>query len=422
MRSKLIQGVTDVLYLFLHRIKLVMRDTSAFVILIISLMVFSWLLQSMSAASQDVSSIPLGIVDNDRSISSEKLIKGLKEAAAIRIVEKDEKELQRLLQDELVTAVFVIENGYEEKLLAGKLRDLITMYYKKDDQTALLVSDIVAGEMIYPVGLYEAYRYYEQLPDKAEKMTLKQYKEFMDQFIEDSHDFDYAFVINYVSSEKNTNANISNSLLYNQIIIGILGTLIAFIAMFILSQTVREKEYKVEYRLAISRFYKLKQDMGNLAAMLFWEDILALIFATLIYHQLNFEEIGLWFSIYLFLLLLSLVQGGIMLLIAKGVKRIIYYQVFCSIVILITTGLGFYSLISGFFGGFLGNYINFIPNSWFIMGFTDIIIYGSSQGYLNEGHRVLLIMAAVVLLLVIGIDLIRELKIYPRMNRNRTVR
>jgi hypothetical protein len=102
----------------------------------------------------------------------------------------------------------------------------------------------------------------------------------------------------------------------------------------------------------------------------------------------------------------------------------ISYQIICTIVILATGGLGFYSLISGLYESNLNICLKFIPNSWFIMGFTDIIIYGSRGGYLNEGHRMLLVMSAVVLILYIGIDLLENVKtnFFQRIFRNRTVR
>jgi hypothetical protein len=67
--------------------------------------------------------------------------------------------------------------------------------------------------------------------------------------------------------------------------------------------------------------------------------------------------------------------------------------------------------------------LKFIPNSWFIQGFTDIIVYGSEGGYLKEGHRVLLYLTMILILLVIGIDIIQGFRLsdFRRNNRNRTV-
>jgi hypothetical protein len=66
--------------------------------------------------------------------------------------------------------------------------------------------------------------------------------------------------------------------------------------------------------------------------------------------------------------------------------------------------------------------VKFIPNSWFIQGFTDIIIYGSNGGYLKEGHHMLIIMDIVLLILVTSIDLFQGMNLmHNRNNKNRMV-
>jgi ABC-2 type transport system permease protein len=372
-----------------------------------------------------MSSLPVGVVDYDKSDSSKQLVLSLQKVETLRIAVKSEPELQKLLMDEVITSIFIIEKGYEDKLKAGDLKKIITMYYKEDNKSASILSDIIAGEMIYPVCFYKSLRYYRQLPFDGSMLTDLQYEEYMEKLLESSKDFDFAFRTIYEAPGKKMAAGqqLSNSVLYNQLIFGILGIFIAFIAMFLMSGTVLEKEMGVEVRLRISRFHIVKRDFGNIIVLLVTEGVLAILFSWLIYNHLHIKDGILWTSIYLLLLLNALVLGLILLLIAKMIKKMHIYQVVSSVLILLTGGLGFYHLLTGFYQGYTDNMLKFIPNSWFIQGFTDIIVYGSEGGYLKEGHRVMLYLAMILILLVIGIDIIQGFRLsdFRRNNRNRTV-
>lgn len=419
LKSKIVKSIYDVFILFLFRIKLLLKDVTTLVVLGLLMLVFSLMIMSMTKSAEDLSSIPVGIIDNDESNSSKELIEKLNGAKSLRYVEKSEGELNKLLMDEMIYAIVVIEKGYEDGLKQGELKNAITMYYKKDNKSASIISDIVAGEIVYPLCLNKCFRYYENIEFTGTKFSFQQYEEYMNKLIGNSNDFDFAFQLIYSNPKNNivTEDSVSNSVLYNQLIFGILGILIAFVSMFILSQSVREKEIGVEDRLKISNFHILKRDIANILAMLAIEGLLALVFIGLIFHQLGIDNIGLWISGYFLLLLNALVLGGVMQLIAKTVKRIHLYQVFCSVMILLTGGLGFYYLLNSFYQGISENMIKIIPNSWFIKGFTDIIIYGSEGGYLKESHRILLIMATLLLILIVMIDLLQSFY----FNKYRTV-
>ena len=412
---------TDIFYIFLFRMKLILKDKTTAMVLVISVILFAILIRSLSTSAEDQSSLPVGIVDYDNSKCSKDLVSALKEVTTLRMIEENAPKLQELLLDEMITSIFIIEKGYEERLKSGDLKDMITMYYKKENKSASIISEIVAGEMIYPVSYYKGYRYYEQTPFEGSKQTASQYESYMRNFVGNRGDFDFAFDMIYTNQEKIVVAEqqISNSVLYNQFIIGILGIFIAFLAMFLLSGTVREKEMGVVIRQRISRFNILKSDLGNLGALLITEGLIALPFTSLVMFELKSKDIRLWASAYILILLNALVLGGAMLLIAKMINRMLLYQVFCSVLILLTGGLGFYHLLTGFYQGFADNLIKIIPNSWFIKGFTDIIIYGSEGGYFKDGHLVLLSMAVILFVLIICIDIIQSYCIKLASHRRR---
>lgn len=411
MRSSLQRTIPDIFFIFRYRMLLIMKDPVTILVLSISLVLFAYMVRSLSISSESLSALPIGVIDYDDSVSSAQLISGLNKSETLRVVQGTEEELQKQLFDEMITSYFVIEKGYEENLKREHLQNLISMYYKEENKSASIIADIVAGEIVYPASLYKAFRYYDKLPYSGVKLSMAEYEEYMRQFVDNSEDFDFAFQLIYQNpvGSQQPDKSLSNSVLYDQLIIGILGIMIALIVMFLNAQTVTEKENGVDLRLKTTGFHRLRKDIGNLCALLLWEGVLSLIFSLLIARHVTAADSKLWLGIWLLMLLYSIVISVVMLLMTKLIHRMLPYQLICSGFILLTGGLGFYQLLTGFYKSFIGDLVKIIPNSWFIKGFTDIIVYSGKGGYLKEGHRILFIMAIIVLFLMVAVDMYQVL-------------
>lgn len=407
-KHRILSFLRDTVYMCGLRCRLVFTDKTTLSALITSVLIFMMILQSLSSSAQDRSAIPVGMVDYDKSTESDALVRRVSKLPAFRVIKQSEEELLELLLDGMVYAVFVIEEGYEESLQNGNPEEVITMHYTGSNKTAPILSDILAGEILYPVSLYKSIRYYEGIRFDGTKHTSEEYREYIEELLSGDDDFDFAFHIVYEDPGMDTGKEepISNSIIYNQLIFGILGILVSFIAMFILSGTVREKETGVESRLKISRFNSLHRDTGNMVAAVITEGVMAFLLSCLIYRQLNPGDVRVFFSAFLLILLQAVVQAAVFLLISKFINSIIVYQMVSSILILIMGGLGFFQLLTGLYQPVSDRMLNFIPNNWFIEGFTDIILYGGTGGIFKESHGVLLLLASVLLFLILVFDLI----------------
>lgn len=417
-KIKLLESLSEVLDIFILRLKIIRRDVITVTVLLASVLLFGILIQSLTSTAEEYSSLPVGVVDYDQSASSKKLIHSLMQVNTIRILEGEEQELQKLLMDEMISSLFLIEKGYERNLISGKLIDLVSMRYKEDNQSVSIISDIFAAEILYPACLYKSFHYYEQLPREEKMLTIEEYLDRMDKLLQTEDEFNFAFQFHYDNHLGDSiGVKISNAVLYQQLIFGILGLMMGFNAMFLLSQTVEDKEKGIVSRQSITRYRRLKRDFGNLLALLVWEGILSLLFTLLMLYHFNRLDIESFIGFFLLFLLNSIVLGGCMLLLTKLINRIITYQILCTVLLLITGGFGFYRLISGFYQDTMGNLAKFIPNSWFIKGLTDIIIYNNKKVIFNIGHLILIVMAVILLLFIIGIDLLQELNILKRKKR-----
>ncbi len=414
----------DILCIFLLRVKLIVKDITTLSALISSILIFSVVIHALSASAEEQSALPIGFVDYDNSRESEELLERLSKVPALRIRTDSEEKLHELLLDEMLQAVFVIKEGYEKNLRRGKPEDIIDVYYVDNNRAASIISDIVAGEMLYPISLYKSIRLYEKLDFEGEKLTPSEYEAYIINLLDGSTDFDFAFRMIYEDPDRSVAEEkpLSNSLIYNQVIFGILGILVSFIAMFLLSGVVRDKELGAAKRLKISKFHSVKVDTGNLLSVFVTEGLIALVFSVLIYRQLGISDIRLFLSACLLIILYAMMIGGILLVIAKAVKSIITYQMLCTILILLMGGLGFYRLLTGLSDAPFVSLLKVIPNSWFIQGFTDIIVYGNNEGILTRGHTALILLVITVMFIILALDLLPEKrgigrKYEPEQNR-----
>ncbi len=407
-KHKIGSAFQDILWILLLRLKLITKDTITIATLISSILIFAIIISGLSSSAEEQSALPIGIVDYDNSSESKALLTRLQRVPAIRLVDGDESNLQKLLLDEMVNAVFIIEKGYEKKLRMGRPQEVITVYYVDSDRASSIISDIVAGEMLYPISLYKSIRMYEGLDYDREKLSADEYEEYISNLLENSTDFDFAFRMIYANPDRSVTEEepLSNSLIFNQIIFGILSILVSFIAMFLISGVVRDRDTGVAERLKISKYHSLKLDTGNYCSVILVESVIAILFSGLIYRQLGIEDHRLYLSACLLILLYAMLLGGIFLLIAKVVKSIIAYQMLCTVLILLMGGLGFYRLLSGLSEVLSEGLLKIIPNNWFIQGFTDIIVYGNKEGILTQGHRMLILLTGIILFLLFAADLI----------------
>lgn len=406
-------SVRDILCILSLRLRLILKDRLTLLVLAVSLLIFIVIISSLSTAAEDYSSIPIGIADQDRSIESKALIRRVSALKAFRVEEGDEEKLNKLLLDDMIFAMFVIEEGYEEGLVKGRPEETIAVHIAAGDEASQAIADIIAGEMMYSVCLYKSINYYEGIRFDGSRLTEKAYKAYMDDLLRRSTDFDFAFDIVHEDPGAKGEQKLvpKNSLIYNQVISGIIGSMLSFLAMFIISQIVRERETGVNARLKVSKLSILKQDAGNFLAAAVTESLPAVIMSILICRKLYPGNALVFMSFFSLAILFACLQAALFLIISKCIASTAVYQTASSIMILAASGLGFFGLVNKIYVQLPGIPLKLIANNWFIRGFTDIILYGNSGRLFMTGHYMLLALASALLLIIAAYDLI-SLKAY----------
>lgn len=404
----------------LIRMKLIIMNKFNLFVLLFSLGVFVLLINSLSLGAKERSNIPIGLVNLDYSKTANQLVNNVKAVPALYVYEEREEKLKELLYNEEIQAYFIIKEGYEAAIKEGKLNDIIEMYYLDNNNAVKIISDIFAGEMLYKICSYKGINIYKELSfnwdeNFADTNSLNQQNDSLNQYqelieeeyeqyadsIKDSPELEFTFDIKLWNLSNNTlqQAEIQNSLLYQQIIVGILGMLIAFIAMFLSSGTVIDKENGIDNRIRISALKVSELAMSQILLTTIIQGSMSFIFTIILYIRFEFGHYLQFVSLYLLILLFSFLYVLWFMLIGKLINGVGKYQVMGVFSIFIFGIMSFLHLFRGFFHFKILNILKFVPNSWFIDGFTDIILKNNFYG-IKFYTLIQLIITAFMLILI----------------------
>lgn len=391
--------------LFVLRFKTLIADKITGIILAITVLIFLILINSLSFHAGDRSSIPVGILDLDQSSSTKELVRNLQKAPSLYVYEGTEKELRTLLQKNEINAYFILNSGYETMIKAGKTDELIAMHYLEGDESAKILSDIVAGEMLYKICQYKGFRRYAALEhgndgskDKAGsenslgRLTADEYMDYTDLFLS-MQEFDFAFDIKMVQlSDPDREAEIPNSILYLEAVWGIVAMLLSFLAMVMTSGMVFEKEQGIRQRskIALIKLYTL--DLSHFFVSFSILSLLGVLICLSLSRQIpdftSVQAVRIFLLTELFAVVMVLWYG----LLGKLADTTGKYQMIGIVSVLIFGFFGFIPLIAGFLTKDILNISKFIPNCWFIKEFTDIILNTNLKNISNNSYTNFLIM------------------------------
>lgn len=383
--------------LFVLRLKALFADKITCMILLITVLIFLLIINSLSFHAGDRSSIPVGILDLDQSSSTKELVKNLQEVPSLYVYEGTEKELRELLQKNEIKAYFILHSGYEDRIRAGKTDGLIAMNFMEGDESAKILSDIVAGEMLYKLCQYKGFRRYASLKQGGGntfgQLTADEYLDYTDRFLS-MQEFDFAFDIKMIQiSDPDRDEEIPNSILYLEAVWGITAMLLSFLAMVMTAGMVFEKEQGIRQRTKIALVKPYVLDFSHFGTAFSILSLLAVLICLSLSRQIpNFiptQAVRIFLLTELFAVVMVLWFG----LLAKLADTTGKYQTMGIVSVLIFGFFGFVPLIAGFLAKDILNISKFIPNCWFIKEFTDIILNTNLKNISNNSYPDFMITA-----------------------------
>ena len=409
--------------LYFFRLKLILVNKLNISVILLSFVIFLILMDSLSFGAIERSNVPVGILDLDQSKTSIELVKKVKKVPVFYVYEEEENELNRLLVDEEVSGIFIIKKGFEDSIKRGITTELVIMKYLEGNPSSKVLTDIFAGQMLYPISLAKSLKEYETLKksftgntenktiDKETQynwFTGQEYVRYINQLSKAS-DFDFAFDINIVDLES-ANASINqldNSVIYYQVVFGILGMIISFVAMFLTAGVVVEKEQGLYKKIRITLIKPIQHELSYILALV---TILSVFSFGIILILVSFiENITLQKGCIMFslLLLYAMVMGIWFITLGKIIRKVSKYQLLGTLSILSFGLLSFLSMLEGLLQSKIFRITKILPNRWLMEGITDIAFNNAIDKSFHAFWS-LLVMGLILFLLSWFVEMFRK--------------
>ncbi len=382
-----------------NRFKLMLRNKVLIVLCLLLPLMFSFMVNKIFAKSALYDSIPIGIIDEDNSKTSKKILLELKNNSAISIEVLKQGDIEGYISREKVQAVYILKRGMESKLENGDYEGLISVYAVPGSITAMGISDIIAGEIIPYICQGKLVNGASQLLKNSDKAEIKKSIVLQLEKLKDNADYKLPVDITMKSPDKSVEVVKQKGDNYS-IQIGI-GMIIMFSTIFMLagcSTIIKERENKVRSRILVSGISTLSllcADMTAVAAagLLITFLQFALMFKVLI--GLSVIAITLVFIVnFIYILCIAVM----LIVIAAIFKSHISFQSFMPAVVLLM------AIVSGCIWSMemmpqaMDKISKFIPSYWAHNALTEIILYKGSFGSVKGSIAVMAIMLTAFLI------------------------
>lgn len=339
---------------FILRLKICLKDRTAGICYLISSIVVLALLLGLDSAGEERSSIPVGLVMYDESEEAQNFANGMKNTPSVYVKEGELEDLREELLDGLIECVFIVDEGFGEKIRMGLPDETIRVISGEDDRVSVILSDITAGNMIYDICFNKAYRAYKALNGEVQ-MSRSEYADVVAALKDDS-DFAFTFNLTYEdsSTKKIEEKEITNGMIYKQMIAGMLAMLLSLIAFVSCNCFCLEYESGVAYRLKELPGKRLPSETMDFFGVFVYTLPLGLAAGFLISGV-----DGLLYSVaYLFFMCM------LCTFVSKLIKKTESYQIAGAVIVIGLGVLGFVSVFSGLIGG--PEFLKYTPNAIYI--------------------------------------------------------
>ena len=339
---------------FLLRIKILLRDRTACICYAISVTVMFCLLLGLSSASEERSAVPVGLIVEDESEEALNLREQIMNTPSMYVIEGSEAELKEQLLNGYINCIFIVNEGYGERVRLADDDELVTIISGTDDRMSVVLGDIVGGHMLYDICMNKAYRAYRSLGNEG-TLSREEYNKYV-MSLRDDPSFAFSFEMTYENpdTQKIDESEITNGMIYKQMIAGMLAMLLCLMAFVSCNCFCLEYENGVAYRLRElpgSRIPSFLMDFFGIFVYTIPLSIVAGILAKDIKGTL-------YSMVYLAIMCLVCV------LLSKGVRKTEVYQLVGAVLVVSLGILGFVSVFSGIIGG--PEFLKYTPNAIYI--------------------------------------------------------
>jgi len=355
------------------RLKVFVRDRMSVTVYLCVLAIFGIVFINLNIHADDASSIPIGIlnldlIDDEPSEYSSRLVEGLSDLRFFSIHEDSYGKLEEMLYDGYINSIYVIERDYQDKVRKGDINELVTVYHNEKSEFINVVSDIVAGEMLYDICLEKGFITYRRYPAGTNgKKRENEYKAYAAMLME-SPEINFGFLITYRSNGDlvETPKEVNNATVYRQVILSMSAMVLAFLLFYIFSSNVMEREAGISGRRKITLLGRISVSFADILTALIITGIPVVLFAWMFVRYANILNQDIIYKMIGITLGYCLITGVLFMILGMVMRSVFWYQLIGSMIVVVFGAVGFLSLVEGITMVDMGIMGNIVPNKWYL--------------------------------------------------------
>lgn len=142
--------------LFQNNIKLFAQKKILISSAIIFPIIFFILFSLIFISHDDVSKIPIAVIDEDQTELSSDTMMRLKDNDALKIMSTDIGEAHKLLNSNRIEGIFILKEGFDKGITSSSYEGIIKLIYLDSSPIGPALSDIIASDIMMPIAVYKA--------------------------------------------------------------------------------------------------------------------------------------------------------------------------------------------------------------------------------------------------------------------------
>lgn len=403
--SKFILVLNDTLNIFILRMKMIFKSLAVIIAFLISIVITGVLVNSFLEASEEKSSIPIGVIDKDNTQRSQVVIDSLKQLNSVYVFEDDDMEtLVRKLTDNDVYVIVQINDGFEKFVKEDTGEKLITVYYAKGNKNMSLISDIILSQVIDEICYNACYKAYTKY-DEYELESEEEFREYTD-YIYEKYDglINFDFEILNVEKNKDVTENITNGLLYRLVLIGIITILISFIILFASNAIISDKTYNTDKRIDISPISLFAKNTGDLLALFTTGEIYVIFASLMMFSKLELNSLKHMIVMLITFSIFTLVTSVLFMIITVFIRESVMLQIIGALIVCLCGITGAMEIISVAITKFMRKLANLSPNVFVVRIYNKLIVLSDCK----EQFKGFVIFSLIMILLFYIIVFVRN--------------
>ncbi|MDT8716121.1 ABC transporter permease [Clostridium sp. 19966] len=324
-----------ILKLASNRLRLAFKSRVFIIICIVLPLMFSVLAGKIFVRSSLYDGVPIGVIDEDHSGMSQKIVDGISKNKALICCRIEYKDIKPLLDREKVQAVYIINKGFEKNIENGQYEEAVSVYSVPGSITAMGISDIIAGEIMPYITKYRAVKYAASiLKHESAKDIETNVEKNIERYAEDS-DFNMEIQVQLKNPDTKSDADVNKDLFSSNMA---LGMIVIFLMLFTLqgcSSIIYERTSGVRRRIIASGISTFKVLLGDMLGLFALGTVFMMIEFVFIAYVLKVYSMRTIFSGFLITLPYILALSAFMMFMAHIFNSQVAFQSFMPVIVLI---------------------------------------------------------------------------------------